>query len=107
MPIITLNGKVTYEDCPVCGTPDMKVEHGHDEHGSFRHIETCSECGISCPIVCYDCANCIVPSNNSLHATAKSAAREPDLAKRPPLKQPRHQANQFPCLWPSANKRNC
>lgn len=52
------NGIVTYEDCPVCGAPDMRVEHGKDGRGSFQHFEHCTECGDSMPIVCYDCPAC-------------------------------------------------
>jgi len=66
MPIITMSGKVTHEPCPVCGKPDMKVEHGRDEHDSNRHIETCSECGESLPIVCYDCPDCLPPCANCI-----------------------------------------
>ena len=54
------NGIVTYEDCPVCGAPDMRVEHGKSGRGSFQHFEHCTECGDSMPIVCYDCAFCKV-----------------------------------------------
>jgi len=61
MPIIILTGKVTYEDCPKCGEPEMEITHGRDEYDSPRHIEKCSECGESCPIVCYDCPDCRMP----------------------------------------------
>ena len=54
------NGIVTYEDCPVCGTPDMRVEHGKSGRGSLQHHEHCTECGDSMPIVCYDCVFCKV-----------------------------------------------
>lgn len=54
------NGIITYEDCPVCGTPNMRVEHGKTGRGSFQHFEHCTECGDSMPIVCYDCEFCKV-----------------------------------------------
>ena len=52
------NGVVTYEDCPVCGAPNMRVEHGKSGRGSLQHYEHCTECGDSMPIVCYDCTFC-------------------------------------------------
>lgn len=52
------NGIVTYEDCPVCRAPDMRVEHGKSGRGSPQHYEHCTECGDSMPIVCYDCQFC-------------------------------------------------
>ena len=54
------NGIVTYEDCPVCGMPDMRVEHGKSGRGSLQHFEHCTECGDSMPIVCYDCEHCLI-----------------------------------------------
>jgi len=53
------NGIVTYEDCPVCRAPNMRVEHGKSGHGSLQHFEHCIECGDSMPIVCYDCEHCL------------------------------------------------
>ena len=53
------NGIVTYEDCPVCGAPDMRVEHGKSGRGSLQHFEHCPECGDSMVIVCYDCPHCL------------------------------------------------
>lgn len=53
------NGIVTYEDCPVCGAPDMRVEHGKSGRGSLQHFEHCTECGDSMPIICYDCEHCL------------------------------------------------
>lgn len=52
------NGIVTYEDCPVCEAPDMKVEHGKGGRGFLQHFEHCTECGDSMPLVCYDCQAC-------------------------------------------------
>lgn len=52
------NGIVTYEDCPVCGAPNMRVEHGKSGRGSFQHFKHCTECGDSMPVVCYDCIFC-------------------------------------------------
>jgi transposase-like protein len=60
------NGIVTYEDCPVCGAPDMRVEHGKSGRGSFQHFEHCAECGDSMPIVCYDCEYCKITSEETL-----------------------------------------
>ena len=54
------NSIVTYEDCPVCGAPDMRVEHGKSGRGSLQHFEHCTECGDSMPIVCYDCQYCLM-----------------------------------------------
>lgn len=62
------NGIVTYEDCPVCGAPDMRVEHGKSGWGSLQHFECCTECGDSMPIVCYDCKYCEI----ALEADMKS-----------------------------------
>ena len=52
------SGIVTYEDCPVCRAPNMRVEHGKSGHGPSQHFEHCTECGDSMPIVCYDCMFC-------------------------------------------------
>lgn len=64
--------KITFETCPVCQTPGMKVEHGiHDAiTGNFVHIEHCEECGDLYPIVGYDCENCVSADSEN---KAKSA----------------------------------
>ena len=72
MRVFTSNGVVTYETCPCCREPDVKVEHGHDTLITFdedgrvvetrnlglQHYEDCPVCGISMPLVCYDCEHC-------------------------------------------------
>jgi len=72
----TLSGNVTYEICPVCQEPDVKVEHGQDtrltidEYGTViedtklgpMHHWDCPECGKSTAIVCYDCPLCELPT---------------------------------------------
>ncbi len=55
------NGVVSYETCPECGTEDVRVEHGHDEHGLPMHYWHCD--GDGCEnkgMVPYlgDCAKC-------------------------------------------------
>lgn len=49
MVIFTPNGKVTFETCPVCGEPNVKVEHGWGETSCFTegpmHSWHCPECG--------------------------------------------------------------
>lgn len=62
------NDVVTYETCPVCQEPNIKVEHGHvcveDDTGHWQeteicqHYEHCPECGTSMPIVAYFCQYC-------------------------------------------------
>ena len=54
---MTLNGEVSYETCPECYEPDVKVEHGYDGVG-FRHYWHCPNCGDSIAIVCHDCRLC-------------------------------------------------
>lgn len=50
----------TTETCAVCRCDGVKVTHGvRNERGSFVHLEECPECGEHCPVVCYDCSNCI------------------------------------------------
>ena len=65
--VFSPNGVVTRETCSVCETPGVKVEHGRESiledgkchnTGSLQHLETCSLCGESMPIVCYDCQDC-------------------------------------------------
>ena len=60
------NGIITYEDCPVCGAPDMRVEHGKSGRGSLQHFEHCLECGDSMPFVCYDCTFCQITLEASM-----------------------------------------
>jgi len=58
MPIMTLNGNVTFEECPECAWPDpVKVEHGHDEYGPM-HYWHCPNCGDSMVIVAWNCPMC-------------------------------------------------
>jgi hypothetical protein len=61
------NGNVTYEECPECGEPDVKVEHGHyvgTEQGKESvkigpmHYWHCPICGEDLVFVCHDCALC-------------------------------------------------
>lgn len=72
---MTLSGKVTYETCPVCDEPEVKVEHGQqtklvlDESGHVvedvklgpMHYSHCPNCGDSTAVVCYDCPLCKIP----------------------------------------------
>ena len=55
--------RITREACPVCGAPEMRVEHGiKDPRGRFVHLESCQECGEHEPIVGYECKHCIQTS---------------------------------------------
>lgn len=66
----TPNGQITYETCPFCQEPDVKVEHGQetlasDHDGTIKdfrdlgpqHYWHCPECGDSFVIV-LDCPLC-------------------------------------------------
>lgn len=63
--------RITYQPCPVCRVPGMKVEHGaQNERGDFIHIEHCPECGDHNPIIYYECPDCI----EALRTTEQLAA---------------------------------
>lgn len=34
MPTFHPNGFITHDSCPVCQEPGIKIEHGHNEHGT-------------------------------------------------------------------------
>ena len=82
MRCFTLSGNVTYETCPACQEPNVKVEHGQDtiiifdDEGQViedrklgpMHESHCPICGPALAIVCYDCPLCEMPSIASLEA---------------------------------------
>ena len=50
---------ITYETCPVCQEPEVKVEHVLEGwSGLPAHLWHCPECGESLVYVAYDCPNC-------------------------------------------------
>lgn len=64
--VLPKNYAVTYEDCPICQEPNMRIKHGyaegHPEH--FLHLEYCKdeECDNHdepIVIVGYDCHTCL------------------------------------------------
>ncbi len=87
MRCFTLSGQATYETCPVCQEPNVKVEHGQDtrliidEDGKVlentklgpMHHSHCAICGPSTAIVCYDCKLCEIPKKGEL-CTSPSAS---------------------------------
>ena len=63
----TPNGNVTYEECPVCREPDVKVEHGQytcikpgekPRDLGPAHYWHCPICGDDIAIVAGDCPHC-------------------------------------------------
>jgi hypothetical protein len=69
---------VTLETCPVCQTPDIKVEHGaFDEFNRPIHVEHCPECGDLYPVVCFDCPHCKAAEQKRLAPQAEGVTHAP------------------------------